>query len=277
MALSRRTSRSRFTLVLLVLTSITVLTLDFRGSSVIRELRGAAATVFSPFRSVADTVFGPVGNAWNGTFHYDDVRRENDVLRRQLDEARAQAAAGAQASKELDDLRRAGQLAVLSTIPNVSADVIAGPATNFEHTIELSKGSDVGIREGMPVVAGGLVGRVVQVTGGRSVVKLITDPDFAVAVRLATSGETAVGHGTGDGRPVRVDGVGPQPAVVVPDHEAVLTSGYDRAIFPKDIPVGLVTKVEATANQLGQSLTVEPVADLGHLSVVQVLLWEPPR
>jgi rod shape-determining protein MreC len=275
MALSRRTSRSRFTLVLLVLTSVTVLTLDFLWSSVNRELRGAAATVFSPFRSVADTVFGPVGDAWNGAFSYDDVRRENDQLRQELADARAAAAAGQQASNELDKLRVANELPILSTIPHVSADVIAGPATNFEHTIVLSKGSDAGIREGMPVVAGGLVGRVVQVTSGSSVVKLITDPDFAVAVRLATSGETAVGRGTGDGRPLRVDNVGAK--VAVPSRESLLTSGYDRAIFPKDIPVGTVTKAELDADQLGQSLTVEPTADLGHLSVVQVLLWDPPR
>jgi rod shape-determining protein MreC len=275
MALSRRTSRSRFTLVLLVLTSVTVLTLDFRGSSVIRDLRGAAATVFSPFRSVTDTVFGPVGDAWNGAFHYDDVRRENDALRKQLDEAKGAAAAGQQATKELDDLLEANKLTVLASIPKVSADVIAGPSTNFEHTIELSKGSDAGIREGMPVVSGGLVGRVVQVTGGRSVVKLITDPDFAVAVRLASSGETAVGRGTGDGRPLRVDNV--DAKAQVPANESLLTSGYDRAIFPKDIPVGTVTKAEVDADQLSQSLTVDPTADLGHLSVVQVLLWEPPR
>jgi rod shape-determining protein MreC len=275
MALSRRTSRSRFTLVLLVLTSITVLTLDFRGSSVIRELRGAAATVFSPFRSVADTVFGPVGDAWNGAFNYDDVRRENDELRKQLDQARADAAAGQQSTKELEELRKADQLAVLSSIDNVTADVIGGPVTNFAHTIELSKGSDAGIREGMPVVSGGLVGRVIQVTGGRSVVKLITDPDFAVAVRLVTSSETAVGRGTGDGRPLRVGNVA--VAVKVPERESIVTSGYDRAIFPKDIPVGTVTKVETDANQLDQTLTIEPIADLSHLSVVQVLLWEPPR
>src|SRR4051794_6571829 len=191
MALSRRTGRSRFTLVLLVLTSVTVLTLDFRGSSVITQLRGAATTVFSPFRSATDTVFGPVGDAWNGAFGYDDVKRENDQLRRELADAQAAAAAGQQATKELEESRRQQGLPVISEIKSVSADVIAGPATNFVHTVELSKGSNAGIKEGMPVVAGGLVGRVVQVTPGSSTVTLITDPDFAVAVRLASSGEAA--------------------------------------------------------------------------------------
>src|SRR3954468_5791339 len=130
MALSRRTGRSRFTLVLLVLTSVTVLTLDFRGSSVITQLRGVATTVFSPFRSATDTVFGPVGDAWNGAFSYDDVRRENERLRRELADAKAAAASGEQATNELEEQRRNNGLPVLSEIPNVSADVISsGPAT----------------------------------------------------------------------------------------------------------------------------------------------------
>ena len=42
---------------------------------------------------------------------------------------------------------------MLSEITHVAADVIRGPSGNFDHTIELSKGSGAGIREGMPVVA----------------------------------------------------------------------------------------------------------------------------
>jgi hypothetical protein len=41
-ALSRRSGRSRSTLVLLVLVSITVITLDFRGGGVIASLRRRA-------------------------------------------------------------------------------------------------------------------------------------------------------------------------------------------------------------------------------------------
>ena len=43
MALSRRSGRSRFTLILLVLSSVTILTLDFRGSSAVQGLRDGAA------------------------------------------------------------------------------------------------------------------------------------------------------------------------------------------------------------------------------------------
>ena len=55
----------------------------------------------------------------------------------------------------------------------------------------------------------------------------------------------------------------------------VLSSGLDRSAFPPDIPVGTVTEVDAAPDQLSLVLTVEPLADLGDLAYVRVLLWEP--
>ena len=84
MALSRRVGRSRFTLVLLILTSITLLTLDFRGFGPIDSARSAALSVFAPVGDAATSVFRPVGNLWHGAFEYDDLKRENDDLQAQL-------------------------------------------------------------------------------------------------------------------------------------------------------------------------------------------------
>ena len=82
MAVSRRSSRSRFTLLLLVLTSITVITLDFRGqgAGVVESVRDVALDTFAPVQSVTDTVFSPVTNAWNGITNYDDLEAENARL-----------------------------------------------------------------------------------------------------------------------------------------------------------------------------------------------------
>ena len=158
MALSSRGGRSRFTLALLILTSLTVLTLDFRGSSAIQSLRSTASTVFSPVRDAAGSVFSPVGNAWNGLFHYGNVKKENDRLRAQIDD-RGQAARTPMPGKPYDRLARGRRARQFTQIPAVTAQVISGPLTNFEHTIEIDRGSASGIKVGMPVVTGaGLVG-----------------------------------------------------------------------------------------------------------------------
>ena len=94
MALSRRSGgprrRSRFTLVLLVLTSITVLTLDFRGSGAVDGARGGASTVFGPVRDVGAAIGRPFANAWNGVFGYGDLATENEALRERLEQLGAE-------------------------------------------------------------------------------------------------------------------------------------------------------------------------------------------
>lgn len=280
MALSRRSTRlgrSRFTLLLLVLTSITVLTLDFRGSGVVDDLRGAASTIFSPLADGAGSVAEPFTDAWNGAFGYDDLERENDRLRDQIAEMEGDAAEAADANRQLDELAELEGVTRYTALPTVTSRVVGGSLTNFEHAIQIDRGSDDGVVIGMPVVTGaGLVGRVTQVTGGRSTVQLITDPAFRVGVRLATSGEVGIGHGTGDDAPLVVDaGVPVAVREAIPEEEVVLSSGLDRSAFPPDIPVGTVTEVDAAADQLSLVLTIEPLVDLGNLAYVQVVMWEP--
>ena len=277
MALSSRGGRSRFTLALLIVTSLTVLTLDFRGSSAIHSVRNAASTVFSPVRDAAGSAFSPFTNAWNGLFHYGSVKKENDRLRAQIEQLQGQTDVNADAKSQLDALSATQGITQWTTLPAVTAQVISGPITNFEHTIDIDKGSSSGLRVGMPVVTGaGLAGRIVEVQSGRSVIKLLTDPDIVVGIRLLSSGDTGLLHGQGDGKPLVIDG-GIEPKAVVPANELVTTSGEDRATFPGGIPIGNVTKADLSPGQLNQVLTVTPSADLARLTFVKVLLWIPPQ
>ena len=233
--------------------------------------------MFSPVRDAAGSVFSPVSNAWNGLFHYGDVKKENDRLRAQIDQLQGQKDQNAEAKGAYDQLAAAQGITQFTNLPAVTAQVISGPLTNFEHTIEIDRGSASGIKVGMPVVTGaGLAGRIVEVQSGRSVIKLLTDPDIVVGVRLLSTGDTALLHGQGDGKPLVVD-AGIDPKVVVPPDELVSTSGEDRATFPGGIPIGKVSKIDLASGQLTQVLTVTPLADLARLTFVKVLLWEPPR
>lgn len=282
MALSRRSSRtgrSRFTLLLLVLTSITVLTLDFRGSGVVDDLRGFAATVFSPLGDGAAAVTEPFTDAWNGAFGYSELRDENERLRARIEEMQGDAARAEAALRELEEISRLEDISQFTDIPRRTARVVGGSLTNFEHAIQLDRGADHGIAEGMPVVTGaGLLGRVVAVTGGRSTVQLLTDPGFAIGVRLSGSGEIALGHGTGEGRPLLVDaGIPVNVADAISEGEAVTTSGAGRSIFPPGIPVGTVASIDRSGDGLSVVLEVEPLADVDNATFVDVLLWDPPE
>lgn len=274
MALHRRTGRSRLTLALLVLTSLAVLTLDFRDSSIVTGARDIASTVFSPLRGVAETVTDPFANGWHGITDYGDLKDENEALRAELDELRGQAVRDEGAAEQLDGVLDQLDIPWVADIPTVTARVVAGPASNFSYTIEIDKGSKAGLKVGMPVVNGaGLVGKLVQVTSNRASLQLITDPDFAVGVRLVTDGSLGTAKGAGKGEDLVVDTQLEADAKVA-NGTSLTTSGADRSAFPGDIPVGRVRGTRKGSGGLTLDLVVRPLADTDRLAFVTVLLWE---
>jgi rod shape-determining protein MreC len=274
MALSRRSGRSRLTLALLVLTSITVLTLDFRGSGMVDGVRSAAGTAFDPIRNGASAVFRPVANVWNGIFDYGHIKSENDKLKDRVAQLEGQKVTEADAEAQLAQIAATEGLPITAQIPTVLARVVGGAASNFEHTIDLSKGTDANLQVGMPVVTGaGLVGRIVAVTRTRSTVQLITDPAFDMGVRLVASGTVGIAHGRGEGHDLAAEILDPKLAVA--PNEAVTTSDYASSIFPPDIPVGVVMSAELTSDQRGQDLDVRPMVDISDLAYVRVIVWMP--
>lgn len=278
---ARRTGRSRFTLLLLVLTSVTVLTLDFRGqgSDVIAGARELASTVFAPVESAARKATEPLQDTWHGITDYDAVQRENERLREQLETLEGEAIANEAAAEQLQELLAQEDLPWVGDIPAVTGRVLAGSPSNFEHTIEIDRGSNDGIREDMPVItAAGLVGRVVQAAPNRSVVLLVTDPSFKVGVRVAPSQETGLATGTGSGRPLVVDFGIPKEAHIR-EGDAVTTSGLEGSLpslFPQDLPVGRVATVSDAPNGLEQRLVIDLAADIDQINFVKVLLWDAP-
>lgn len=274
MALPRRTGRSRLTLALLILTSLAVLTLDFRGSGIVKGARGAVATVLSPFEGVTRTVTSPFRNGWSGITKYGDVKDENERLRERIAELEGDRVEAENAEAELERLLEEVGIPWIGNISHAAARVVSGPTSNFSHSVEIDKGSDDGIREGMPVVSGaGLVGRVQQVTGSHSVVQLVTDPDFRVGVKLQPDGILGTARGAGEGDPLIVDTSIDAEEKIEPGGQ-LTTSGADRSAFPALIPVGTVRGTKPAGGGLTLDLQVEPFVDTQRLTFVTVLLWE---
>jgi rod shape-determining protein MreC len=279
-AISRRSGgRSRLTIALLVLTSLALLTLDFRDAAIVQSARRTAGNVFSPLRGAAETVSEPFSNAWNGITRYGDVKDENDELRRRIEELEGRPVLEEDAAQQLAELLEQQDLEWVGAIPTTAARVLSGSPSNFTHTVDISKGSDDGIKVGMPVVNGaGLAGKVVLVTHDRSTVQLITDPDFAVGIRLLPSQVTGTARGQGSGEDLIADtNIEPDSDELPKPGTSVTTSGIDRAAFPASIPVGKVRSVQESSGGLTIDLVVRPMADTERLGFLTVLLWEPPE
>jgi rod shape-determining protein MreC len=276
LAVYRRPARSRFTLLLLVLTSVTLLTLDYRGagSGTIGVVKDAVRDAFAPVQRVSDRAFAPVGHFVGGILHYGDLESENERLREEIADIRGDLYKADDADRERRALLDQLDLPTPEDIPRVDARVVSTSPSNFAFTVEIDKGTNAGIAKGMPVVTGaGLVGRITEASRNRAVVQLLTDKKFSVGIRLATSGDVGVASGTGSLHSMTVDLI--DPTTEIPEDEILVTSGLQQSQFPPGYPVGRVVHKETRPNALQQDVTIEPVADLQRLTFLTILQWTP--
>lgn len=276
---SPKRRRSRYYVLLVVtLAAITLITLDARGVVALSSAREGATDAVSPVRDAVRWLTTPFRNGWNGITGYEDLERENEELRTELEELRGRRWADQDAAEELARLEEQLGITYLEGLDTQIARVTTGPYSNFtDHVLQLDRGRASGLEVGMPVVQrDGLVGRIVRVSDSRSVVQLITDPDLWIGIRLSRSGVIGKGHGGGDGRTF-IGEVSLDTGEPVQERELVVTGGIERSIMPpgNQIPVGTVDKVTPDEAARVQILQIGYSVDFSQLDVVQVVKWVP--
>ncbi len=277
MAAGTRSARPRVTFIFLLLTSITLLTLDARDFEPLQRVEEVMVDAISPLRSGLDDLFDPVGDGWAGVVGYDELQDENYALREELQRLRGQQILESDAANRLEALLEQVGLPYVQDIPNVVAEVVNANVGNFDrYSVQINRGFADGVRNGMPVVTrGGLVGRIDGVPQQNySRVTLISDPEFEVGILVVGTDDVALASGGGDGEPIRVQrGLEIDTEVAV--GAQVVTSGVDRSRYPPGIPVGIVSEIDFDDASLQQLLTVELSAKPANLSFVTVLLYDP--
>ncbi len=150
----------------------------------------------------------------------------------------------------------------------VAASVIARDVSPFMHYVIIDRGSDDGLRKGMPVVTQqGLVGSIAAVTAGAARVQLINDPGSSINVILQQSDVEAVLSGQITGE-IQL-GMISQNAIVQPG-DLVMTSGLGGK-FPANIVIGQLVTLRKEASSLFQTASVQPAVDFSQLGIVLVI------
>jgi rod shape-determining protein MreC len=150
----------------------------------------------------------------------------------------------------------------------LAATVIGRDPSPFLEYVIINRGSDDGLRRGMPVVTQqGLVGRVAAVTADAARVQLITDPASSINVKLEPSGAQAVIRGEVSGE-ISLAMIPQSAPVEIGD--LILTSGLG-GNYPTNILIGQVTGVRRRETDLFQSASVQPVVDFNQLEIVLII------
>jgi rod shape-determining protein MreC len=254
----------RRVIVLLILTSILLVTLDQRGNAVIDRSRSAFSLVLEPFDAAARTISRPAINAWNGIANYDDLERENEALRAQVDNQRGAEILARAAILEYQELQQLNRLLGTSSYPSVTVQVIGAASSNFQATVEIDKGSNDGVAPGMPVVnGGGLVGSVSEVFPNQSLVLLAIDPEFAIPAKVLTESEPSRAA-TG---PTQSSRSATLPGTSDPNSDVSTTTSTTSTTTTTTLPPGETT---TTANP-----AVDPLAPVADPTTTRPPLAEP--
>src|SRR5829696_3385808 len=151
----------RRAILLLLLTSALLLTLDLRGTAILDTARQGFQNAMEPFEAAAEVVSKPIRNAWRGIMDYEELEQENQSLEEQLEGQRADQVAGQAAIQAYQDLLALNQLPSLVDYATVTAAVEGESPGNLDQVIEINKGRNDNIEVGMAVVSpAGLVGKV---------------------------------------------------------------------------------------------------------------------
>jgi rod shape-determining protein MreC len=264
----------------LVLVSLILITVSFRESSngALHQVEGAGATVLRPFEVAAERVARPFRDVYGYFAGLVHVKQENEKLKAQVNELRQAALQGANAREQyahlLDLLRFIDSPVFPADYRPVNTRII-GWSNEFEQQVMIAAGSDNGIGQDTPIVTSdGLVGRVTEVTGNAAQVTLLTDESSAVPARDQKS--SAIGlvrHGQGEGSLI-LDLVMKDRRIDVGD--TIVTAGTRSrqypSLFPRGIPIGVVTQVGQSDTAPYKQIQIDPFVDFSSLDAVTALV-----
>jgi rod shape-determining protein MreC len=267
---------------LLVVLSLVMITVYFRESDggAMHSIQNAGSTVLHPFEVGATRIAHPFQDLYDYMRGLIDAKSDRDKLQTELDRVRKRLIKLQFAARENKQLTRSLHYLSGPKVKDyrpVTTEIISKLPSEFEQRVVIAAGSGSGVQDDDPVVDpdGRLVGKVSKVAGGQAQVTLLTDEDTAVsAIDIDTGAEGMVRHGHGPGTTLFLDQV--QKSEHVALNNRIVTAGWHQgslsSIYPKGIPIGIVSSSNFFSTDLYASIQIAPYVDFSSLSSVIVLV-----
>jgi rod shape-determining protein MreC len=269
-------NRSRLLLVLLLVSSLFLITLDLRGVNLAGSIRGSVATVFSPIETLFSRLFSPIGNFAGDIRNIGQANEKIERLNKELELLKSKEILDEDMVGQLNQLKNILDLAGRGGYKVVAAKVInRGSSATFKETITIDVGSSSGISRNMTVISdGGLVGVVKSVSSDTSVVLLMNDPSFKMGVRIAGTQSIGVLSGQG-GNSYLLQLLDATGEIKLGDKLVARGSDGGRPFVP-GVPVGTVVEVQSNSSSITQNADVTASANLDRIGIVAVVV-SPPK
>jgi len=264
--------RARLLLIILIVTSLFLITLDLRGVKILDGVRSGTQNVLAPFQKAGTTVVSPFRNFFGDVTHLGRTGNQIEKLKAENAKLRSKLLQRKNADGELLQLKSVLDLSGRANYKVIAARVISqGSSTSFSQTVTIDIGTSSGVRPNMTVLSGeGLVGVVKESYAHSALIMLATDPDFKVGVRIAGSQQIGILSGGGSKR-ASLQLLDNQSIVKVGDILLARGSTHNRPFVP-GVPVGVISAVDSSAGSIAQSATVMLYPNFSALGIVSVVL-----
>ncbi len=265
-------NRGRLLIIVLIVTSLFLITLDLRGVQVIDGLRTGTQTALTPVQKAGSWAISPLRNFLSDVTSLGRTRNKIEKLQAENDKLRLSLQNRKNADALLKQLKGVLDLAGTAGYKVVGAKVISqGSTTSFTQSLSIDVGSNSGVRSNMTVLSSyGIVGVVKYVYPNSALVQLASDPAFRIGARIAGSQQIGIlsGQGTRRGVLQLLDN-----RTQIKKGDVLLARGSQGGRpFVPGVPIGSVTDVDNSPGAVTQTAEVKFYTNFSTLGVVAVVL-----
>jgi rod shape-determining protein MreC len=249
---------------------LVLLTLQMRGKAA-----GASdllAVVTTPVQSALARLNRTTVGVWSTYREWKNVRAENRRLREEAQRLRVEALRVSEMVEENQRLRRLLALKAALPLTTLSGEVIAREWGGWVRSLTVNRGrADHVTRLSAVIAPDGLIGRVVDVRPGASIVQVLTDPASTVGALVVRTRTQGIVEGEPRGtlrlKFMARDGGGIQVG------DLVVTSGAG-GLFPRGIPVGRVRAIDDRGSALFSYAHLTPAVDFARIDEVLLIVGD---
>ena len=260
-AFLQKGAAQRFSLLVLIIISVILLSFDFYKVKPLNIFRSISKDIIYrgsfiislPFKSL-DRGYKTVKTHFTFYDDYQNLKNELYILKAQQSEIEFLKMQNKELKIVISDVLH-------TNIKNVIAKVILDKQSPFLKSIILNKGTNSNLKKGMAVLhKKNMVGRIVEVNYLSSRVLLVNDLNSKIPVKIQPSGENAIMSGEGN----NLASLDFLPKLsTIEEENIVFTSGSD-GVFDDGIPIGKITEIEG-------KFYVKFFSDLNQINFVTVI------
>jgi rod shape-determining protein MreC len=244
-----------------------LLTVQTRGNN--KPAAEILAFVTTPIQSGLARTNRAAVNVWSTYLDWKNIRADNRRLREDNQRLRVESLQVSETATENQRLRKLLALQERLPLTTLSAEIIAREWGGWVRSLTVNRGRGDKVARLTAVVSpDGLIGRVMEVRGGASVVQVLTDPASTVGAHVVRTRTSGIVEGEPRGT-MRLKYMAREGGTIQIG-DLVVSSGAG-GVFPRGIPIGIVRAIDDRGSALFHYAALAPVADFARVDEVLLL------